>query len=220
MHASRRFVASTAKRGLGCLRDATPAVTNMGVLSSARLLHTSTIVPSKVNQDSWSAEFLEERGENLPEGTPVPATELSDEILYNPSPKVLKLADQYLACNVIEAMQVWAAIQVLDGILTCFITVQCDYSPLIQTRLGFSMEDLFAGSGEAGGGGGGGGGGAAAEAAAAEPVKEKEAFDLKLTEVPAAAKIKVIKEVRAITGLGLKEVQSTDASHPTATTCD
>ena len=37
-------------------------------------------------------------------------------------------------------------------------------------------------------------------------MKEKEAFDLKLMEVPAAAKIKVIKEVRAITGLGLKEV--------------
>lgn len=54
--------------------------------------------------------------------------------------------------------------------------------------------------------GGGGGGGGEAAAAAPEPVKEKEAFDLKLTEVPAAAKIKIIKEVRAITGLGLKEV--------------
>lgn len=59
------------------------------------------------------------------------------------------------------------------------------------------------------GGGGGGGGGAAqggAAAAAAEPAKEKDAFDLKLTDVPAASKIKIIKEVRAITGLGLKEV--------------
>ncbi len=53
-------------------------------------------------------------------------------------------------------------------------------------------------------GGGGGGGGAAA--AAPEPVKEKEAFDIKLTEVDAKSKIKIIKEVRAITGLGLKEV--------------
>lgn len=59
----------------------------------------------------------------------------------------------------------------------------------------------------------GGGGGAprvaaagAGSAAAAAPVKEKEAFDLKLTEVDAKAKIKIIKEVRAITGLGLKEV--------------
>lgn len=55
-----------------------------------------------------------------------------------------------------------------------------------------------------GGLGGGGGGGAAA--AAPEPVKEKEAFDIKLTEVDAKSKIKIIKEVRAITGLGLKEV--------------
>jgi len=40
----------------------------------------------------------------------------------------------------------------------------------------------------------------------AEPVKEKEIFDLKLTVVDAKAKIKIIKEVRTITGLGLKEV--------------
>lgn len=83
--------------------------------------------------------------------------------------------------------------------LLCTIRVLCFY--WYQGRLGFSMEELFAGGGNMGGGGGG-----AAAAAAPEPVKEKEAFDLKLTEVPAAAKIKVIKEVRAITGLGLKEV--------------
>jgi ribosomal protein L7/L12 len=44
------------------------------------------------------------------------------------------------------------------------------------------------------------------ETAAAEVVKEKDAFDVKLKAVDAKAKIKVIKEVRAITGLGLKEV--------------
>jgi large subunit ribosomal protein L7/L12 len=48
--------------------------------------------------------------------------------------------------------------------------------------------------------------GAPAAAVAAEPVKVKEAFDIKLTAVDATAKIKIIKEVRAITGLGLKEV--------------
>jgi len=47
---------------------------------------------------------------------------------------------------------------------------------------------------------------AATTKAAAEPVKEKEFFDLKLNEVDAKAKIKIIKEVRAITNLGLKEV--------------
>ena len=61
------------------------------------------------------------------------------------------------------------------------------------------------GTGGGGGGGGGGAPGAAPEAAA--PVKEKEAFDLKLTEVDAKAKIKIIKEVRTITGLGLKEAK-------------
>jgi len=66
------------------------------------------------------------------------------------------------------------------------------------------LDDLFGSVALGGMGGGGGGGGAAA--AAPEPVKEKEAFDIKLTEVDAKSKIKIIKEVRAITGLGLKEV--------------
>ena len=57
-----------------------------------------------------------------------------------------------------------------------------------------------------GGGGGGGGGGNVEEAVVAEPVKEKEAFDIKLTVVDPKSKIKIIKEVRALTGLGLKEV--------------
>lgn len=55
-----------------------------------------------------------------------------------------------------------------------------------------------------------GGAGAAGSGAtsAAEPAKAKEIFDLKLKAVDAKAKIKVIKEVRTITGLGLKEVSS------------
>ena len=45
---------------------------------------------------------------------------------------------------------------------------------------------------------------AAAPAAAAAPVEEKTEFDVILTEA-GANKINTIKEVRAITGLGLKE---------------
>lgn len=45
------------------------------------------------------------------------------------------------------------------------------------------------------------------EVVAAEPVKEKEFFDIKLTAVDPKSKIKIIKEVRALTGLGLKEVR-------------
>lgn len=44
-------------------------------------------------------------------------------------------------------------------------------------------------------------------AAGAEPVEEKTAFDVVLTAVAADKKIGVIKEVRAITGLGLKEAK-------------
>jgi large subunit ribosomal protein L7/L12 len=56
-----------------------------------------------------------------------------------------------------------------------------------------------------GGGGGGGGGGAAVEEAPA--AEAKDAFDLKLLGFDPKAKIKVIKEVRTITGLGLKEAK-------------
>jgi large subunit ribosomal protein L7/L12 len=46
-----------------------------------------------------------------------------------------------------------------------------------------------------------------AAAAAAEPVEEKTEFDVILEEVPADKKIAVLKEVRTITGLGLKEAK-------------
>jgi large subunit ribosomal protein L7/L12 len=48
---------------------------------------------------------------------------------------------------------------------------------------------------------------AAPTAAAAEPVEEKTEFDVILEEVPADKKIAVLKEVRTITGLGLKEAK-------------
>ena len=41
-----------------------------------------------------------------------------------------------------------------------------------------------------------------------EPVEEKTEFDVKLTGFDDKSKIKVIKEVRAVTSLGLKEVSS------------
>ncbi len=47
----------------------------------------------------------------------------------------------------------------------------------------------------------------AAGAAAAAPVEEKTEFDVVLTGFDAAAKIKVIKAVREITGLGLAEAK-------------
>ncbi len=54
-----------------------------------------------------------------------------------------------------------------------------------------------------------GGGGAAAE-----EVEEKTAFDLVLDEVPADKKIAVLKVVREITGLGLKDAKDLVESAP------
>ena len=51
-------------------------------------------------------------------------------------------------------------------------------------------------------------------AAAAAPAEEKTSFDVILKEVDAAKKINVIKEVRAITNLGLAEAKTLVESAP------
>ncbi len=56
----------------------------------------------------------------------------------------------------------------------------------------------------------------AAPAAAAEEVEEKTDFNLMLEEVPADKKIAVLKVVRTITGLGLKEAKTMVESAPIA----
>lgn len=57
------------------------------------------------------------------------------------------------------------------------------------------------------GGGGGGGDGEEEDGDGVEAAAEKTAFDLKLVSFDAKSKIKVIKEVRALAGLGLKEAK-------------
>ncbi len=55
---------------------------------------------------------------------------------------------------------------------------------------------------------------AAGGAAAVEEVEEKTAFDLVLDEVPADKKIAILKIVREITGLGLKDAKDMVESAP------
>ncbi len=93
-------------------------------------------------------------------------------------PELYDLADEIVAMNMLEVKEL------IDRIADHF-------------GLEDSDEDFMMG------GDGGGGGDGAAE----EEVVEKTAFDLKLTGFDAKSKIKVIKEVRAITGLGLKEAK-------------
>ena len=59
-----------------------------------------------------------------------------------------------------------------------------------------------------------GGGMVMAAAAPAEEVEEKTEFDLMLDEVPADKKIAVLKVVRSLTGLGLKEAKGLVESAP------
>jgi len=55
---------------------------------------------------------------------------------------------------------------------------------------------------------------AAPAAAAAEPEEEKTEFDVVLEEVPADKKIAILKVVRGLTGLGLKEAKDMVESAP------
>lgn len=57
---------------------------------------------------------------------------------------------------------------------------------------------------------------AAAGGAPAQEVEEKTDFDLILEEVPADKKIAILKVVRALTGLGLKEAKDLVESTPKA----
>ena len=54
----------------------------------------------------------------------------------------------------------------------------------------------------------------AAATAVAEEVEEKTAFNLMLDEVPADKKIAILKVVRSLTGLGLKEAKELVESAP------
>ncbi len=56
----------------------------------------------------------------------------------------------------------------------------------------------------------------AAGGAAAEPEEEKTEFDVILEEVPSDKKIAILKVVRALTGLGLKEAKEMVESAPKA----
>ncbi|CAM0906849.1 unnamed protein product [Alopecurus aequalis] len=97
-------------------------------------------------------------------------------------PKLARIADDLLALSSAE----------LD-----------DYSTLMRLKLRLSLT-----SNPAAGIGAGAAGDAASGSAGAEEVAAvKTAFDVKIEKYEAAAKIKIIKEVRAMTDLGLKEAK-------------
>ncbi|RLN33961.1 50S ribosomal protein L7/L12 [Panicum miliaceum] len=77
-----------------------------------------------------------------------------------------------------------------------------DYAALLRLKLHLSLT-----SSAAAGGASPAGAGDAAAGAEDAAVAVKTAFDVKIEKYEAAAKIKIIKEVRAVTDLGLKEAK-------------
>ncbi|KAK9869070.1 hypothetical protein WJX84_002038 [Apatococcus fuscideae] len=95
--------------------------------------------------------------------------------------------------------------RVVDEIVSMNLLEVADLTELLQERLGLGpsqghMQPMQYGNAAPAAP-------AAAAPAAAEPVVEKTEFNVKLDGFEPASKIKVIKEVRAITGLGLKEAK-------------
>ena len=79
---------------------------------------------------------------------------------------------------------------------------------LLAERMGISREiAVKMGAGFGGGGGAGKKGGGAGKGEEKAEEEEKTHFDVRLVGYEAKMKIKVIKEVRAMTGLGLKEAK-------------
>ena len=84
--------------------------------------------------------------------------------------------------------------KIVDDLSQLTVLEAAELSKLLETKWGVSAAAPVAVAAVGGG------------AAAAAPVEEKTEFDVVLTEA-GAQKINVIKEVRAITGLGLKEAK-------------
>eukprot|EP00301_Raphidiophrys_heterophryoidea_P015974 c2501_g1_i1.p1 GENE.c2501_g1_i1~~c2501_g1_i1.p1 ORF type:complete len:233 (-),score=55.34 c2501_g1_i1:765-1463(-) len=125
-----------------------------------------------------------------------------------PSKKVVELVNQFMGLTMFEAADfsdlLKANMRASDDFHHQQLITQYD-----ARRLGF----IYGLSGQAGGAGGAAAGGAAPAAEIAEKAEEPKAapakthFELKLESYDQAKKVHVIKEVRAITKLGLKEAK-------------
>src|SRR5262249_40206998 len=91
--------------------------------------------------------------------------------------------------------------KIVEDLSSLTVLEAAELSKLLEEKWGVSAAAPVAGAAAGGAGGAGG-----AAGAAAAPVEEKTEFDVILADA-GAQKINVIKEVRAITGLGLKEAK-------------
>ncbi|CAL9773964.1 unnamed protein product [Musa acuminata subsp. burmannicoides] len=96
---------------------------------------------------------------------------------------------------------------IVDEISRLSLLEVADLTEALRTRLGVEQMPVMAIMTPGMGASAGFPGPAGAAGAAPEEKEEKTAFDLKLESFDAAAKIKIIKEVRTFTDLGLKEAK-------------
>lgn len=67
-----------------------------------------------VTKHSWAADKLIAAGEDLPKGEDLPNTELTKEILYQPTARVNTVLNNVLSMNFLEMNQLVRALQVID----------------------------------------------------------------------------------------------------------
>jgi len=157
--------------------DCRRSISSSRVVSDVRTFESEN--PDLVKPEAEKIFFEDfEPGEEIPLVPLPPFDDGSGKIMA--SPELHDLSDRILKLSFLEIYQ-----------LTLLMNEHFDFD-----------DDNLAMGGMDGGGGGSGG-----EAKEEEVVEEKTAFDLKLTGFDSKSKIKVIKEVRAIAELGLKEAK-------------
>mmetsp|Transcript_2942 Transcript_2942/g.4461 ORF Transcript_2942/g.4461 Transcript_2942/m.4461 type:complete len:203 (-) Transcript_2942:59-667(-) len=137
-----------------------------------------------ISERSFAAKYLREQGIKLDSASNEPEVIVDPELVDKPTPRVQKLANEIIQLKMMEYNMLFKLIQTIMGISD---------SELVK-KVGGGNVNLDAASTSA----------AAPEAA---PEAVKDTFDVKLNGFDAKAKIKIIKEVRGITGLGLKEAK-------------
>lgn len=181
-----RLSASALQRA-GTRLGAASTARSVSVFGSPRCFMPLATQPSAFAPVRWYSEELSEEQlkEKLSQVKPPPADgEEGDEIPDN----IKRLVDEITKLNMLEIM-----------ILTNHMQERLGITPEMMSASMGSGQAAPAAAPAAGGDGGDG---------AAEPAEEaKSAFTVKITDL-GSGRVKVMKEIRALTGHGLKEVQS------------
>jgi len=149
--------------------------------------HLDSYVISNLNAKKYSTSAQE-----IPkEGGPVPSTENMNP---KPSERVCKLVDDIAGLTLLEVCDL------SDLLKNKFDIKEMPIMTMMVPGMGMPMKP---------------GAGGKAGAAKAEEKQAKTIFDLKLESYDAASKIKIIKEVRTFTDLGLKEAKDLVEKAPT-----